>query len=207
MFNKKAVLASLAILAAPFSTASASNFGYSYLGIDLVRQTLDESFYVNGYEVKSLGGLRLSGSLQATDNIAILFTSTGTGAKSGDDTTEVTFGEGLLGLSLIAPANDKTDLIFGFALLSSEAEICVYNYCSTTDDSGTRLSLDVRHALSESIELNGGVENDSYDDANSFTTYKLGAAFSYGSNSAVRMYFTNDSDSDSSVNFGYRYTF
>jgi len=123
------------------SALSYSNIsaGYQSGSINLSGVTLDTSGYGIAVSAAVSDSLFLLGSL-----------SDGTAKISGVSVDQNTFSFGLGGHT---PLSKQTDFVGSISYINSKASI--YGYSSTV--TGLGFDLGLRHALSEKIELNGGV--------------------------------------------------
>ena len=172
MFNvsKQQCLLAAAILVAS-SSAMSKEISYDYVQGTYASST-DSS--IPGFDIDS-DGFGISGSFSIAPNVAL---TAGFAATSFDrilgidiDTTEFAFG--ITGHTSVAPG---TDIYGNFSIVMADVEISDGFTTFTDDDTGNAISVGLRHAATDVVELEVALSRvDIFDDTSN--TFGFGARF------------------------------
>ncbi|WP_028671387.1 hypothetical protein [Saccharospirillum impatiens] len=199
----KIALAATSLIAVGISDdLQASNFGYSYIGVDLTATEFDEPIIFGNTEYRGVIGGTLSGAYQFNDSIAIWLNSSTLSADG--DQTEISYTETLFGLAFPFPVANRLDVtpLLGQAVLNAEA--CYENVCSEDGLNSLFWGVQSRAWLAlDLVEVTGTWLNPVDDELDS--SWSLGVALWPDEHSSVRYGFSAG-DEDSSYALGYRYT-
>lgn len=180
----------------------ASNFSYSYLGLDIAVTDFDESLYFGNTEYRGVVGASLAGAYQFDESIAIWLSSTSQSAEG--EYTEISYTETLIGLAVPLPVADRLDLtpLLGQGVLQAEA--CDGAICAQEDQTTLFWGLQARAWLApDAVEANATWINPVDEDLDA--SLSLGLALWPDDHNSIRLRFANG-DAETSYAFGYRYT-
>ena len=104
------------------SIAFASNFSYTYLGIDIGKAIIDEKISLDGYLYEEMGSASINGSYQI-NNTAVLSVETSILANEGGH-TEITYSNVEFILSYPITIGERFDIVPFIGSRDDEIEFC-----------------------------------------------------------------------------------
>jgi len=176
----------LIILLLGVFSAQAADFNYTYFDAAYGEVTIDDDFAdIDG------DGYSLSGSVAISDSIAIRAGYTDMSYDYAIDSEEI-----LVGLEFHTPIGESTDLLLGLSVIRAEVSVDILGINVSEDDTGNVISAGIRHKLSETVEINGGISRvDVFDDSD--TQFFAGLLFDVTENVSIGLGIGRADDADS----------
>lgn len=192
MLNKSVLrgLLAAAIFVFPVSNAISAGLSYNYVEATYGSITVDTGLS-DDLEGTAIG---VSGSFEVSPNIAVAagYSQASYDRFFGIDFDSSAFVFGITAHTLVSP---KTDINAGISMMSADVEASDGFTTVSDDDTGTVISIGLRHLISSSVELEAGFDQvDIFDDISN--TVGFGARFYTSEQFSLAVGYTTGDDVD-----------
>ena len=172
----------MAVILLASSNAISREISYDY--IQGTYSSVTDSRFPNDIDGDRFG---VSGSLGVTQNLAL---TAGFNATSFDN--DIDTSQFVLGVTLHAPIAVGTEVVGNLSALKAEIEGTKFD----DNDTGAIVGIGIRHLVTNSVELDGGISyTDVLDD--NFTTFGFGARFYANDEISFGIGYAAEDDADS----------
>jgi len=181
---------SIAVLIGMMSTASATDFKYSY--IEGAYQDID----LDGLDGEAY---KVSGSYNLNSNINVIGEYTNGEITNPMGGSDLNFDEAAIGLGYHTGISSATDFTANIKLVAHDNDL-------TGDDTGYGVGVGIRHMLTDKIEVGSNID---YVDVNDIgdTTFKLNSRYHLNDRASFGLSYSTSEESNDIISGGVRFEF